>query len=129
MYEGYAQDDWKATPRLTLNIGVRYAYYGQPWDANDLLSNFDPSKYDATKAPTISTTGLICLTGTCSQAGSNAGQPTTPNANADYSGINYINGLIYNGPNAANNNQASQFGNKVGSVPEGRLCTAFRLRL
>ncbi len=125
LYEGYAQDDWKLNPRLTLNLGVRYAYYGQPWDANLLLSNFDPGKYDATKAPTISTTGLICLTGTCSQAGSNVGLATTPNANADYAGINYINGLIYNGPSAANNNQASQFGNKVGASQKGNFAPRF----
>lgn len=114
LYEAYAQDDWKVTPRLTLNLGVRYAYYGQPWDANYLLSNFNPAAYDASKAPTIATTGLICFTGTCSQAGSNAGQSTRPNANANYAGINYINGIIYNGPSAANNNQGSPFGNKVG---------------
>ena len=47
LYEGFAQDNWKVTPRLTLNLGVRYAYYGQPWDANGLLSNFDPAKYTA----------------------------------------------------------------------------------
>ena len=34
LYEAFVQDNWKATPRLTLNVGVRYAYYGQPWDAN-----------------------------------------------------------------------------------------------
>lgn len=121
LYEAYVQDDWKASSRLTVNVGVRYAYYGQPWDANGLLSNFDPSKYSAAKAPTIATTGLICFTATCSQTGSSAGQPTTPNPNADYAGINYINGIIYNGPNAANNNQASQFGNKVGSAQKANL--------
>src|SRR5262249_23104870 len=26
----YAQDDWRLTPRLTLNLGLRYDYY-QPW--------------------------------------------------------------------------------------------------
>ena len=26
----YAQDDWRLTPKLTLNLGVRYEYY-QPW--------------------------------------------------------------------------------------------------
>jgi len=26
----YVQDDWKLTPRLTLNLGIRYEYY-QPW--------------------------------------------------------------------------------------------------
>src|SRR5208337_955892 len=87
---------------------------GQPWDANGLLSSFQPSTFSASKAPTIDTTGLMCVTGTCNQTGSNAGQSTSPNASADIVGINYINGLIFNGPNAANGNQASPYGNKVG---------------
>ncbi|MGA7343274.1 MAG: carboxypeptidase regulatory-like domain-containing protein [Terracidiphilus sp.] len=114
LYEGFAQDNWKLYPRLTLNLGVRYSLYGQPWDANGLLSTLDPATYSASKAPTIDSNGLMCVTGTCTQAGSNAGQPTTPNPNADIVGINYINGLIFNGPSAANNNQASPWGNKVG---------------
>jgi len=30
---GYAQDDWRVTPRLTLNLGVRYDYF-QPYKEN-----------------------------------------------------------------------------------------------
>lgn len=116
LYEAFIQDNWKATPRLTLNLGVRYAYYGQPFDANGLLSNFDPAKYDPSKVPTIASSGLICFTAPCSQTGSNAGLPTTPNASANYSGINYINGMIFGGPNSANNNQASPYGAKVGAA-------------
>ena len=116
LYEGFAQDNWKVRPRLTLNLGVRYGYYGQPWDANGLLSNFLPSAYSASKAPTIATTGLMCFTGTCSQAGSNAGLSTSPNPNADFNSINYINGMIFNGPNSANNSQSSPYGNKVGAA-------------
>ncbi len=116
LWEGFIQDNWKVTPRLTVNLGVRYAYYGQPWDARGQLSNFDPAKYSASAAPTISANGLICFTGACNQAGSNAGQPTTPNPSADYAGINYINGMIFNAPSAANNNQSSPWGNKVGSA-------------
>lgn len=116
LYEGFVQDNWKTMPRLSLNLGVRYAYYGQPWDANGLLSNFYPANYSASKAPTIAANGLICFTGTCNQTGSNAGQPTTPNASADYAGINYINGMIFNGPGSANNSQSSPFGNKVGAA-------------
>ena len=129
LYEGFAQDDWKMNPRLTLNLGVRYSFYGQPWDANGLLSNFSPSTYSASKAPTIDSSGLMCITGTCSQAGSNAGQPTAPNPSADIVGINYINGLIFNGPNAANNNQASPWGTKVGQGDKANLAPRFGFAL
>lgn len=116
LYEGFFQDNWKFNPRLTLNLGVRYSYFGQPFDANGFLSNFDPATYSVSKAPTIASNGLICFTGTCNQAGSNAGLSTSPNANADYNGPNYINGMIFGNPSAANNNQASPYGNKVGQA-------------
>jgi hypothetical protein len=124
-FEGFFQDDWKATSRLNLNLGVRYGYYSQPTDANNDLSNFNPASYSASKAPTISASGLICLTGTCSQTGSNAGQSTSPNANADYVGINYINGLIFGTPSASNNNQASPYGAAVGKSQKYNFAPRF----
>ena len=38
----YIQDDWKATRKLTLNLGFRYDLFTQPKDARDTGGVFDP---------------------------------------------------------------------------------------
>ena len=37
----YAQYDWRARPWVTLNLGVRYDYYGSPVEKTDVISNVD----------------------------------------------------------------------------------------
>jgi hypothetical protein len=54
-FEFYVQDDWKVTPRLTLNLGIRYSYFPSPTDANNTLLNFDPAVYNPANAPVIVT--------------------------------------------------------------------------
>src|SRR5579863_300250 len=42
-YAGYAQDDWRVSSRLTLNVGVRYEYFAPFTDARGQLLNLDYS--------------------------------------------------------------------------------------
>jgi hypothetical protein len=68
LIELYGQDDWRASRRLTVNLGVRFSYFGQPYDVGNELSNFDPATYTAQYAETVDSNGYLCTT---------AGQTTT----------------------------------------------------
>ncbi len=70
-YEGYGQDTWKATPRLTLDYGVRYQFLGPTYTAGKYHQYyFEPDAYLSADAVTINiapnvpgqapTQGTIC---------------------------------------------------------------------
>lgn len=41
-YSSYVQDDYKATPQLTFNIGLRWDFYGNVSEARGYMTNFNP---------------------------------------------------------------------------------------
>jgi hypothetical protein len=55
--EAFAQDEWKARPNLTLYYGVRYSFFGAPFDKNGRLSNFDPDLWNPALAPQVTGNG------------------------------------------------------------------------
>ena len=44
--EPYFQDDWRATSRLTVNVGLRVSLFGTYYTANQNAYNFVPSKWN-----------------------------------------------------------------------------------
>ncbi len=43
-YAGYVQDDWRLTPRLILNLGLRYSYVSPAVEANNLFGSFNTTQ-------------------------------------------------------------------------------------
>ncbi len=78
-FESYAQDDWRITKNVTLNLGMRWSYFPSPADVLDTLANFDPDYFNSANAPAIVPTGT--------NAGNFPAGTVIP--------ANYANGLIY----------------------------------
>ena len=47
-YAAFVQDDWRVTPRVTLNLGLRYQYQTPPTERNNYIGGFNPNVNPAT---------------------------------------------------------------------------------
>jgi hypothetical protein len=56
-FEAFVQDEWKFRPNLTLYMGVRYSFFGSPYDKNGRLTNFVPELWTAAQAPLVTGAG------------------------------------------------------------------------
>jgi hypothetical protein len=57
--EPYVQDNWRATSRLTLNLGLRLSLFGTYHDISDQSGNFEPGAWSAANAPAIDISGAV----------------------------------------------------------------------
>ncbi len=48
--EWYVQDNWRFSPRLTIDYGIRFSYIGPQYDDRDQERYFDPNAWDPKKA-------------------------------------------------------------------------------
>ncbi|MER3427261.1 MAG: adenylyl cyclase [Pyrinomonas sp.] len=94
-FELYGQDEWRLRPNLTLYYGLRYSYFGQPYDALNSLSNFDPRAFDPAKAPQVDGGGNVVP---------NTGDP--------------LNGIIVNTTNTNLGGKPSPYGKYLAETPK-----------
>ena len=57
--EWFAQDNWKVTRKLTLDLGVRFYWMPPTHDTENLLSGFDTARFSAAKQPRLITPATV----------------------------------------------------------------------
>jgi hypothetical protein len=55
----YLMDNWHVTPRLTLQLGLRYDALPHAWERSNAVSNFDPALYYGSQQPKWNTDGSM----------------------------------------------------------------------
>ncbi len=119
----YFQDNWKVSPRLTLNLGLRWDGIPHTYEANNRMANFYTSLYNPAKAAIVNADGTINP--------ASPGLGTSPNP--ILAGIPfYLNGIGVAGqngiPNGLVQNHWLNFGPRIGFAfdPTGHQKTVIR---
>jgi hypothetical protein len=74
--EAYVQDSWKVRPNVTVDYGLRWSRFENPYDAGDTISSFDPSTFDPALG-SDACNGMLIPPGStaCQDAGLLGGRP------------------------------------------------------
>jgi hypothetical protein len=62
-YSAFASDNWRISPRLSLEAGLRYELASPIYTQANNISNFDPALYDPAAAATLNRNGSIASVG------------------------------------------------------------------
>ena len=120
--DAYFQDDWRATHRLTLNLGLRWDGIPHTYEANGNQTDFFPNLYNPANAPLWvpgTGNGQICggspLPAGCTSASPSLGtSPINSLAGSQF----YLNGMGFSGkngvPKGLANSQWLNFGPRIG---------------
>ncbi|WP_263350035.1 TonB-dependent receptor [Acidicapsa acidisoli] len=101
----YGNDNWKVSPRFSLQIGFRYDALPHAWERNNALANFVPSQY-------IQIAPMWNADNSINSASVGVSQPT------GFPGSYYLNGMVFPGnpgvPHGLVNNDYDTFQPRVG---------------
>ena len=122
-WAAYVQDNWRATRKLTLNLGLRWDGIPHTYEANNRMGNFYPSLYDPNMAAIVQSDGTI--------SPNSPGLGTSPNL--ILAGVPlYLNGIGTPGkngiPKGLVNDHWANFGPRLGFAydPSGEGKTVIR---
>ena len=114
--EAYLQVTWKASRKLTIEMGVRYAYH-QPWYAkwND-ISNFDPAFYSPANRAIVDPRGGFIVSGDPYNGVvlPGSGFPNSSKGRANGETLPNVQRLFHNLPRGFANTYGNAFGPRLG---------------
>jgi len=117
-WAAYVQDNWRASKKLTLNLGLRWDGAPHTYEVNHRMSSFYASLYQRADAATFDSQGNICSSGAdpgCAAVSPGLGTSSNP----ILAGVPlYLNGIGIGGigavPKGMVNNHWATFGPRIG---------------